>query len=70
MYEADTDGGDKYFHCMANYQATERGWSGWAAAKIMSDTHETLQASKNIYNDGLESTLKDTSSDQKANKYG
>ncbi len=40
MRDANTIGGDKYFHCMANCQASERGSSGEDAARVISDTRE------------------------------
>jgi len=33
-------GQDKYFHCLANCQATNRGDGGWNAARLISETRE------------------------------
>lgn len=38
MREAWTKGGDKYFHCKANYEATKRGEAGENTAKQLSNT--------------------------------
>ena len=40
MRKANTIGADKYFHCMANCQATNRGDGGWNAARLISETRE------------------------------
>lgn len=40
MRDANTVGGDKYFHCMANCQATRRGPAGESAACTISDVRE------------------------------
>ncbi len=34
MREAKTNEADKYFHCKANYEATERGWVGQRMAEL------------------------------------
>ena len=33
-------GQDKYFHCMANCQAANRGDGGWNAARLISEARE------------------------------
>ena len=40
MRNANTIGADKYFHCMANCQATQRGPGGADAAKAISEGRE------------------------------
>lgn len=40
MRDANTIGGDKYFHCKANCEAAQRGNGGQDAAKCISDTRE------------------------------
>lgn len=62
MNEANTKGADKYFHCIANYEATERGWDGQIVAKSLSDAKEIKDKYWNKYKDGSE--------DQAANKFG
>ena len=64
MNKARTDGADKYFHCMANYQATQRGWAGKTIAKTLSNAKEL----KDQYITGH--PKEDSEADQKANKYG
>lgn len=64
MRQANTIGGDKYFHCKANYEATQRGWAGKSAAEHLSDEREKAGRLKSDY------TLKDEAADQKANRHG
>jgi len=40
MRKANTIGSDKYFHCMANCQASRRGLGGRDAAELISETRE------------------------------
>ena len=40
MRKANTIGADKYFHCMANCQASRRGLGGRDAAELISETRE------------------------------
>lgn len=40
MRDANTIGGDKYFHCKANCEATKRGDGGRDTASCISDTRE------------------------------
>jgi RHS repeat-associated protein len=40
MRTANTIGADKYFHCKANCEATQRGWVGEKTACVISDTRE------------------------------
>lgn len=62
MNEANTACADKYFHCVANYQATQRGWDGELIAHGLSDIKEFKDKYIKNYPDGEE--------DQKANKHG
>ena len=70
MREADTIGADRYFHCRANYEATEKGWDGFAASVWMSDAREVYGITKDTIKQGLSEALKDNAEDQKANRYG
>jgi hypothetical protein len=40
MIDANTIGADKYFHCMANCEASRRGLGGSDAARLISETRE------------------------------
>jgi len=40
MFSANTIGGDKYFHCVANCMATDRGWIGKGFAVVFSELRE------------------------------
>lgn len=62
--------GDKYFHCKANYEATERGWGGETAAHILSKTKEVLWAPREIYRGGVFGAWNDTKQDMRANRHG
>jgi RHS repeat-associated protein len=64
MRTANTIGGDKYFHCMANCQATRRGPTGEAAACVISDVREWTD--QNIKGDPASASL----ADQAANVIG
>lgn len=55
-------GGDKYFHCKANYEAASRGWFGNVIANVLSDVKEL----KDTYITGYT----DSDEDQAANHYG
>ena len=67
MREADFIGADKYFHCKANYEASQRSW---VAAKIISDEKETLWSPKEVIENGLRAAIKDSAEDQEANRDG
>lgn len=43
MLDANHIGADKYFHCVANCQATQRGTHGARMAEILSNSREWLQ---------------------------
>ena len=40
MFDANTIGGDKYFHCVANCMAADRGWVGMKFAEVFSELRE------------------------------
>ncbi|HRQ60219.1 MAG TPA: hypothetical protein PLO23_01695 [Alphaproteobacteria bacterium] len=63
MVEANTIGADEYFHCKANYEATQLGWGSEVEAQALSLGREAYGL---IKGDGL----KDASKDMKANAYG
>jgi peptidoglycan hydrolase-like protein with peptidoglycan-binding domain len=62
MNQANTIGADKYFHCVANFNASRRGWAGKTVAHILSDAKEVKDVYIRGYNDSAE--------DQKANSWG
>ena len=64
MRDANTIGGDKYFHCKANCEATKRGKEGERAACVISDTREWVD--QNIKGDPASAS----EADQVANRYG
>jgi hypothetical protein len=63
MMETGFIGGDKYFHCKANYQAAKRGWLGKAAGLVLNAGREAYGLAKG---DGI----KDMHEDMQANAYG
>lgn len=71
MRDANTIGGDKYFHCSANCEAARRGPGGEAVAHGGSALREALDFPMNIY-DGLSPTesLLDCVVDEAANATG
>lgn len=71
MRDANTVGADKYFHCLANCQASRRGPGGKAAAQGASGLREVLDFPKNIA-DGMTPTdaLLDCVADEAANATG
>lgn len=64
MREANTIGADKYFHCMANCEATQRGTAGEKVACIISDTREWVD--QNLKGDSPSASA----DDQVANRHG
>ena len=64
MRDANTIGADKYFHCMANCEATNRGKAGQSVAEGLSNSREWLD--ENFKGD----TSKACGEDQVANKHG
>ena len=64
MRDANTIGGDKYFHCKANCEAAQRGDGGQDAAECISDAREW--ADENIKGD----SSKASEADQIANQWG
>jgi hypothetical protein len=64
MRDANTIGADKYFHCKANCEASQRGSEGKAAAKVISDVREYVD--QNVKGDPKSAS----DADQVANEYG
>jgi hypothetical protein len=64
MRDANTVGGDKYFHCMANCQATRRGPAGESTACTFSGAREWTD--RHIKGDPASSSF----ADQAANAIG
>ncbi len=63
MMAADTVGGDKYFHCKANSEASSQGQYGEDAAETLSDIRE-------IYGQLKGDPVSDSIEDQQANAAG
>jgi len=72
MHMDKTIGGDKYFHCKANFEATRRGVVGKSLATIISNARELSNAQSNPIrkNMTIEDSLIDCLQDQFANKTG
>lgn len=77
MVDANVKGADKFFHCMANCEASSRGSGGEAAAKIMSYGREATDTVRNVLPKELtgkgmtfEASLKDSRADMAANRVG
>ncbi len=70
LKKSNTINADKYFHCKANYEATQRGWSGEKTASSLSDFREDMFKAHEIRRHGREAVEKDQNTDQKANHYG
>ncbi|RZF20639.1 hypothetical protein DAY19_11680 [Halobacteriovorax vibrionivorans] len=64
MRERNVINSDKYFHCMANCRASNRGDIGMSTAEDLGDTREFLD--KHLKND----SDKDCDADQLANRTG
>jgi RHS repeat-associated protein len=64
MRDANTIGADKYFHCKANCEASQRGAEGKAAATVISDTREFVD--QNVKGDPKSAS----DADQAANAFG
>ena len=54
-------GGDKFFHCKANYEASKRGTWGDAVSKVISTTKEI----KDVFEYGLQDSMYDWEANQK-----
>lgn len=54
MNESNVIGGDKYFHCKANYKASSRGLYGGMAAAILSLAKETKDIFKYGYKESAD----------------
>jgi hypothetical protein len=72
MRDDETIGGDKYFHCKANFEATRRGKLAEIMATILSDLRELSNARSNQSRKGLteQQSIEDCAEDQFANKTG
>jgi hypothetical protein len=64
MIEANTIDADKYFHCMANCEASQRGAIGRATARAISDVRELTD----VIRKG--DSFDDVAADQRANRTG
>lgn len=64
MKAANTHGGDKYFHCKANCEASSLGEAGTAVAQTISDGRESVQLLLKPH------LAADSLADQKANAAG
>jgi len=64
MRDANTIGADKYFHCKANCEASQRGAEGKAVATVISDTREFVD--QNVKGDPKSAS----DADQAANAFG
>ncbi len=64
MREANTIGADKYYHCNANCEATQRGEAGKAAATLLGNLRELVD--RLIKGDPAEAS----EADQEANRHG
>jgi hypothetical protein len=64
MRDANTIGGDKYFHCMANCEAASRGSDGTNISKIISESRELFD--EYVKNNSAEQC----NDDRKANNTG
>ena len=64
MREANTIGGDRYFHCKANCEASKRGSEGQQTARLISDGREWVD--QNVKGDPADASA----ADQVANHFG
>jgi hypothetical protein len=71
MKAANVKGADKYFHCMANCEATQRGAGGEAAATAIGYGREATDSIKNLFKGmSLKESLADCKDDLQANRVG
>jgi hypothetical protein len=71
MIEANVHGADKFFHCMANCEATQRGPLGERAAELLSDIREFSDGIVNRFRGVSPAAIQqDTEADQAANRHG
>lgn len=72
MKEADTIGGDKYFHAKANCEGAQRGKIGKLVATVISEVREFTDAFRNVLEKKMtiEESIKDIKEDQEANRHG
>ena len=66
------NGGDKFYHCMANCESAERGWGGVLAATCMSLAREALDVPKETLMKGysISESLEHTIADLRADYTG
>jgi RHS repeat-associated protein len=64
MREVNTVGADKYFHCLANCEASRRGWSARKTAQVISELREILDRNVKGY------PKEDCEADRHANNVG
>jgi RHS repeat-associated protein len=71
MRRSDTIGADRYFHCRANCEATQRGSSGEATAEFISNTREGTDMFKEIQK-GIppRQAIENSRQDEAANRQG
>ena len=72
MSTDNTIGGDKYFHCKANFEAARRGKLAEAIAKALSDIRELSNVQSNPIRKGMtvQQSIEDSKADQFANLIG
>lgn len=71
MVAAGWKGADRYFHCMANCEASSRGPGGELAAKLMSIGRETFDSVKNVVKGmSWRDSIADCRGDMAANRVG
>ena len=70
MRIANTKGADKFFHCMANCEASSRGPGGQDAAQMISDERERSDFGRNVNKLGFAEALRDCRADNVANRVG
>lgn len=72
MRDANVKGADRYFHCMANCEATERGPGGEAAALLIGFGREAVDLPKNVLIKGMsfKDSINDAQKDLEANRVG
>jgi hypothetical protein len=72
MKAVNTKGVDKFYHCMANCEASQRGLGGEIAAKGISYGREATDSVRNVIEKGMSpsDSIADCMGDMKANRVG
>jgi hypothetical protein len=71
MVAKNTKGYDKVYHAKANFEATQRGETGYLQSKIISDSREVADfVLKDVWKDGLKGAIKNFKEDRRANEFG